>query len=600
MILVIDLTTRSQGQEMSKNQESGMTVCDHAVASLSKPVSCPDLVKNDSRKFSPSSSSQQDAAAIAPHSDSEIETHYDPARHRFRQHLPRLCKSSARKAPSEDVGARPRNRERIVSKKRRSQTKEIARSRSQSKVAERIEGSNEPKLGEACQSTRRTRLSLVNSSYQEGEPDQSVLALSTENVTPQLTEDEDQRASSPDMVVDSLPLVSKLQASVTPQEFLLPTPPSSDIGSGQVESSSDGVPSYRFVPIPRCPVEGTGSLRTDSWPLQTPVASTCSISRSESKSLGPSCQKGQAVSFSKLVQTTKFPDRHSIQRATPPAKKALLNLVWQDIGNGISRAYPRHDLPPSPAYSEPPMALESLTEGLDYFFVSDRETDRSQDHSKEGDPAKNATKCRDRLLSGDVEPHIPLKLQSSRREPIEVFSSDSEPDIEIVDLKSASKAVRIPSYTFTTLPKSCIDHASPIAEPNDGPVTLDSNTHTTNDTDSSISSNVQPTHLTPHRKLSASASAYPPQPTKIEYYNPNTSSGFSDTEAESRDTKGLRTRRKNHKKNARRERNRRIRRARAAKIVSEVSREPETPSSTRISVVRAAERLVKLAGRKNC
>lgn len=133
---------------------------------------------------------------------------------------------------------------------------------------------------------------------------------------------------SPDTSDVDLPLIHDLRATAVPHEIPLPTPPDSELGSapndydnGVKSNRMAGVPSYRFV----------------------------STTQSPSVNITPP---------SSVLQST--------EETPPPATdKPLLNLTWRDLGNGISRAYPKHE--------SPPISLPDLVEGFDYFVDSDDE-----------------------------------------------------------------------------------------------------------------------------------------------------------------------------------------------------------------------------------
>lgn len=604
MAPAIDLTPSSHEQGMYNDHEPREDPCTYAVASLSNPASSSSLAETDPRQLFTSSSDEHNAETTPLYPRSKTETYHDSTRRQPRQRLPRLCKDESKEA-SPGLTRRPRKRERILPKQCRVQIKrEKERTKIQLDSAGKAERVEIPRLRVKDQDHGSMNRALLNSSHERGVDDQSTLTLDHAEA-PRLLKDKNRRTSSPDEIEDDLPLAFK--PPVTLPACFLPTPPDSDIGSDPVESTSDRIPSYRFVSVPRCPLENTNYSTMKSPRLQGSLISKCSSSEHGTKTPGKSFQKRKAVSFSRAAT----PKLQSIEGTTPPAKKPLLNLVWQDMGNGISRAYPRQVLSPPPVYIETPVTLATLTEGLDYFFVSDTETDTSQ-HLFEKDTAiENTLGSNDWLCFDNDGLQVLPTPPSTRREPIDIFSPDSETATPDTDLTLGLKARFLPSHTFVATPESAIDCPKPDSDPADAPILPDSIYHNEANTEDSIPSNIQPIHLTPHRTLSSTG--HPSQLTEIEQYNPTTNSGFSDSETDMKRCKNPHPRRpdtsmtvlskhedgyehgRERRRSHRRRRQWRLKRETAAKVEFEKS---QSYTFMRIGVLRAAERLVKLVDRK--
>lgn len=224
----------------------------------------------------------------------------------------------------------------------------------------------------------------------------------------------------------------------------------------------------------------------------------------------------------------------SASTARSPQPRPLLNLVWRDVGNGIQRAFPRHEMPTL----LPPdlcLGLQDLTKGCRREGVFDEDIVLLDYKSKQAPKPTNAD--RNYWVAYGEAVYYPPANACRYQDALGLPISEAALESKLTPVIST----RTPEYHFVPLPKAT--PTGPTSVPRNRITMVSSHvkkltTGKSHNPSSKrldcVTSNVHPSRLYPpsfletHRRASTSSSS-------LSICNPNTSSIFSDTDTNGKD-----------------------------------------------------------------
>lgn len=363
----------------------------------------------------------------------------------------------------------------------------------------------------------------------------------------------------------------------THRQNFLPSSASLDTPPEQVRPGEDknvggdsGLLKYSFVSVAQALSEEQGHSRGSSL---SPISreSTPQPDRADALLSYQETQISSQIPLNHLGSASVCRLNTEVPSAQP---KPLLNLVWRDVGNGISRAYARQDLPPLLS-SQLPENILIFEEGCQHPGNSNHNTIV---------PGVQVDSRHGTINSDDIR----LKYAGAVYLPLSVVLKDWETSntfaLELAENNDSIPTTfrEGPQYEFVALPGRTSIHEISVqcSKENDSIGTASTETIplcpiTDKETDNTTS-NVQPTHLSPH-----TVDAQLSLPSREDYIA-NTSSGFSDEDSPSHEeTQSIVRRLRYHQ------------RRRHMRTTIKV-RDGSQPNFTRIAVLHAAERLIKL------
>lgn len=326
--------------------------------------------------------------------------------------------------------------------------------------------------------------------------------------------------------------------------------------------------SYRFISVAEALSEDRCLSRFSSPPT--------------SKESTPQAEQSNVLLDLTRLESSSNPDVDpNTSQGSLGRHKPLLNLVWRDVGNGISRAYPRQLLTPllSPKL---PRASLNLTEERDWS--TDFDEDNVVSKLKIHPDGKTTTPYEDIWLPRGDMIYDPAREILGHHAFSGKFESDPREDVNEIPRIAKGRA----SYHFVAVPEctsgdliataESVDNEQHISRSDDTcdqeHINIDSN---------SLSTNVRPKHLSPYSLSIVLRNGPMCSSTNVEDYTPSTSSGFSDTDDNQNNSKRTRSTLSRLRRHCRR---------RYLRVNREMT-DHFRPSFTQVAVVRAAERLMR-------